>query len=375
VARNSYLENDAKNVLSRRGFLGTSLIAIGGLAGLGGLAGCGSDETSGSTSGGGTSDKSPFLAADYGGLTTKAWAASVYATFTKRTGVRVTPVPLDYGKWVAQIKSGKTSWGWADAIGYLPFQYPELFEDVPWDKLGVQASDLYQPLGAAPSEKSALQYLSSYVIGYRTDKNPKAPATWAEFFDTKAIPGKRAIMNGAYGMLEVALLADGVPFKDLYPLDLKRAFAKLDTIKSELAFWNTGAESQQLLVNDAADFVVGYNNRFSQLADQGVPAEISWGQNLQILDVNVIPKNYARPELVVAFIKAALDPAAQAEYAKRSLNAPSNKKAYALLDEKTKSRVSTNPKYLDMAVGAMNDKWWAENLDDVSNQWTAWAGA
>jgi putative spermidine/putrescine transport system substrate-binding protein len=363
-----------RNQVSRRRFLGSSALAIGGLTGLGALAGCGSDDDSGSGSGDDGGDKSPFLAADYGGLTTKAWEASVYALFTERTGVPVKPVPVDYGKWIAQIKSGKTRWGWADTIGYLPFQYPDLFEDIPWDDLDVSESDLYQPLGAPPSARSALQYLSSYVIGYRSDKDRKAPQNWAEFFDTKGIPGKRALLNYPYGMLEVALLADGVAFSDLYPLDLDRAFNKLDTIRDDLEFWNTGAESQQLLVNDAVDFVVGYNNRFSQLEDQGVPAEISWDENLQILDVNVFPKNYSRPELITEFINAALDPEAQAEFAKRSLNAPANKNAYDLLDDKTKERVSTNPEYLDIAIGAMNDEYWAKNLDKVSTQWTEWVG-
>lgn len=350
--------------MSRRRFLQVSALAAGGLATAGQLP---ESALAGSNA--------PFLAADYGGQTTIAWNKSVRALFTKRTGVPVEAVPIDYGKFIAQIKSGHTQWGWVDAIAYLPFQYPSLFEDIPWAKLSVKPSDLYtQSLkGAPPSPKSVLQYLSSYAIGYRTDQHKTAPETWEQFFDTKAFPGKRGIYNYPYGVLEVALLADGVPFKHLYPLDVHRAFKKLDTIKSDTVFWNTGAQSQELLVNNSVDYVFGWNNRFSELTSQGIPAKVSWGQNLQILDVDVFPKHYSRPELIVDYINAALDPHAQATFAKLSGNAPSNKHAYPLLDAKTKRTVSTNPEYLDQAVGAMNDQWWAKNLNQISTEWTSWA--
>jgi putative spermidine/putrescine transport system substrate-binding protein len=42
-------------------------------------------------------------------------------------------------------------------------------------------------------------------------------------------------------MLEIALLADGVAPDKLYPLDLDRAFKKLDTIKKNTIWWATNA--------------------------------------------------------------------------------------------------------------------------------------
>ena len=42
-------------------------------------------------------------------------------------------------------------------------------------------------------------------------------------------------------------MADGVTPADLYPLDLERATAKLDTIKDDIVFWASGAESQELI--------------------------------------------------------------------------------------------------------------------------------
>ncbi len=54
------------------------------------------------------------------------------------------------------------------------------------------------------------------VLAYDGDKTKTTPSGWADFFDSKKFPGKRAIRNGAKWNLEVALIADGVPSKDVY---------------------------------------------------------------------------------------------------------------------------------------------------------------
>ena len=53
----------------------------------------------------------------------------------------------------------------------------------------------------------------------------------ADFFDLKRVPGKRMIRKDSQAMLEMALIADGVPLDKLYPLDVDRAIAKFATIK------------------------------------------------------------------------------------------------------------------------------------------------
>ncbi len=44
-------------------------------------------------------------------------------------------------------------------------------------------------------------------------------------------------------MMEIALMADGVPPDKLYPIDADRAFKKLDTIKKNTIFWETNSQS------------------------------------------------------------------------------------------------------------------------------------
>ena len=69
------------------------------------------------------------------------------------------------------------------------------------------------------------------VLAYNTEKTAgKVPEGWADFFDTTKIPGKRGLWKySTGGVLEFALMADGVKPADLYPLDLDRARSRSST--------------------------------------------------------------------------------------------------------------------------------------------------
>lgn len=126
----------------------------------------------------------------------------------------------------------------------------------------------------------------STMILYNTDVyGDKAPQAVSDFFDTKTYPGKRCIYDGAqYGWnLEYALIADGVPVAQVYDVlsttaGRKRAFAKLDTIKNDLVFWGTGAESVQFVLDGQCDLGFAWNGRpFRRLRDEpDLPLASAW---------------------------------------------------------------------------------------------------
>src|SRR3546814_3337450 len=53
----------------------------------------------------------------------------------------------------------------------------------------------------------------STVLAYRTDafEGREAPKSWADFWNVKDFPGRRAIRRHPFDTVEEALLADGVP--------------------------------------------------------------------------------------------------------------------------------------------------------------------
>ena len=75
--------------------------------------------------------------------------------------------------------------------------------------------------------------------------------------------------------LEMALAADGVASADIYDVlatdeGVDRAFAKLDTIKDMVVWWEAGAQPPQLLADGEVAMTTAYNGRiFNAVAGEG----------------------------------------------------------------------------------------------------------
>jgi putative spermidine/putrescine transport system substrate-binding protein len=106
------------------------------------------------------------------------------------------------------------------------------------------------------------------------------PTTPSDLFDLAKFPGKRCLFKFPEygGTLEYPLLAEGVPADKLYPLDLDRAFKKLDSIKNDVVWWSSGAESVQRIVNgDCAIGVTWHGRPALRLKDDpSAPIGVSW---------------------------------------------------------------------------------------------------
>jgi len=73
------------------------------------------------------------------------------------------------------------------------------------------------------------------------------PKSWADFWDVKKYPGKRAMRANAQAQLEIALLADGVAKGDVYkvlstPEGLKRAIDKIAQLRPSVSVGSTSGE-------------------------------------------------------------------------------------------------------------------------------------
>src|SRR5690606_19832111 len=72
------------------------------------------------------------------------------------------------------------------------------------------------------------------------------------FFDIEARPGNRGMASGGLGVpinLEYTLIADGVAPDAVYPLDLDRAFARIEKISDNIVLWDNAPKGIQDLVN------------------------------------------------------------------------------------------------------------------------------
>jgi putative spermidine/putrescine transport system substrate-binding protein len=169
--------------------------------------------------------------------------------------------------------------------------------------------------------------------------------------------------------LELALLADGVPPENLYPLDLDSAFKKLDSIRDKTVFWSYGAESQQLLVSGTASLGMFWNGRVYDLAKSDTAIRSVWNQNLAIADYLIIPKGCPNKGAVMQFIAHAVSRQSQAELANVAAYAPIN---MAAINDVRPEVVPYLPTTHQRTQVILDVSYWAQHAAEITERWNAW---
>ncbi|MGF7160773.1 putative spermidine/putrescine transport system substrate-binding protein [Rhodoligotrophos appendicifer] len=334
---------------------------LGGIATLAALAGSGVRTTS--AAGG------EMVFCSWGGTTQEGQAKAWIEPFMAETGAKVLQDgPVDYGKLVAQVESGNVQWDVCDVEQDFSVFAGEkgLLEPLDWNV--INKADL-DPRFVNDYAVGSFYY--AFILAYNKDSlGSAAPATWADMFDLKAFPGKRGYYKWAGpGVYEIPLLADGVAPDKLYPLDVDRALAKLDTIKSEIIFWGSGAASQQSLHSGETPLGMFWSSRIHFLTQDGANIGVGWDQNVTAADMLVIPKGSKNKDLAMKFLALASSAKGQADMAKLLAYNPTNTKSMAMLDAETR-------KYLPSEHSAqtvpLDVKYWAANRDELGKRWYDW---
>ncbi|MBX5147914.1 ABC transporter substrate-binding protein [Rhizobium lentis] len=304
----------------------------------------------------------------WGGTTQDAQKAAWASPFTEKTGITVVQDgPTDYGKLKAMVEAGEVNWDVVDVEGDYAAQAGKNGQ---LEKLDFSVIDKSKLDPRFVTDYSVGSFYYSFVIGCNADAVKACPKTWADLFDTAKFPGKRTFYKwSAPGVIEAALLADGVPADKLYPLDLDRAFKKLDTIKSDIIWWSGGAQSQQLLASAEAPFGSVWNGRMTALAATGIKVETSWEQNITAADALVVPKGAPNAEAAMKFIALATSAEPQAALAKATGYAPINLDSAKLMDPET---AKTLPDQQTASQVNADMNYWAENRDAIGEKWYGW---
>ncbi|AHG48265.1 ABC transporter substrate-binding protein (plasmid) [Rhizobium leguminosarum bv. trifolii CB782] len=304
----------------------------------------------------------------WGGTTQDAQKAAWASPFTEKSGITVVQDgPTDYGKLKAMVEAGEVTWDVVDVEGDYAAQAGKNGQ---LEKLDFSVIDKSKLDPRFVTDYSVGSFYYSFVIGCNADAVKACPKTWADLFDTAKFPGKRTFYKwSAPGVIEAALLADGVAADKLYPLDLDRAFKKLDTIKSDIIWWSGGAQSQQLLASAEAPFGSVWNGRMTALAATGIKVETSWEQNITAADALVVPKGSPNVEAAMKFIALATSAEPQAALAKATGYAPINVDSAKLMDPET---AKTLPDQQTASQVNADMNYWADNRDAIGEKWYAW---
>ncbi|MBP2167265.1 putative spermidine/putrescine transport system substrate-binding protein [Erwinia toletana] len=249
-----------------------------------------------------------------------------------------------------------------------------LFETLDWSKLGNK--DDFVP-GTIVGECGAGIFLWSTVLTYDAQKLKKAPTDWSDFWNVKEFPGKRAMRKSAKLTMEIALLADGVKREDIYkvlatPAGVERAFKKLDQLKPNIQWWESGAQPLQWMVSGDVVMTTAYNGRISAAQKEGHDFKAVWNNSLYDLDSWAIVKGSKHKALAEDFIAFANKPENQKVFAENIPYGPTNKNTTPLIDASILKNLPTAPDNLAVSL-QVNTEFWIEHGEDLEQRFNAWA--
>ncbi len=261
-----------------------------------------------------------LTAVSFGGAYGAAQKEHMIDPYMAETGAKV--LFEDYSGGIAEIKAqveaGNIQWDVVDieVIDLERACSEGLLEVIPRDILpagddGVAAEDDFFPAALA-NECGVGVIFWSIIYAYSSETiGGEEPSTIGDFFDTAKFPGKRAMRKRPQVNLEWALIADGVAANEVYDVlstdeGQARAFAKLDTIRDDLVWFDSWSQAPQLLNDGGAVMVQSANGRiFGAIKDDGRPFKMVWDNNVFDLDVWAIVKGTPNLDQALDFVKFA----------------------------------------------------------------------
>ena len=278
--------------------------------------------------------------------------------------------PTDYAELEAMVEAGTVTWDVVDVENDFGLATTaDLLEPIDCQ---IVACDELQPdlLKTTGFRVPVMQF--ALAVAYRTDAWAGAePAGWADFFDVGTFPGTRTVRRSGTGsgILEGALIADGVDPADLYPLDVERALTRLETIVADIIWWTDGQACAEMLADGSADMGLCYNGRVYDVQQDGANVSIQWNGALVQADYLVVPRGSANVEAAMEFIAYVTSADHNARLSEFISYAPANENAVANVQPSIAPHLVTT--YADVTV-SRDDVWLEANQTVVEARFEEW---
>jgi len=301
-----------------------------------------------------------------------------FKPFTDATGITVRQVSAStseaWAKLAAMEQVGKVEWDLLSGLDADLIARRDIVEKIDCAELPNVAA---QGLPGACSDYGVISVVGTIgTLAYNKEAFPNGgPQSWADLFDTQKFPGPRGLMDSGtpWDMLAIALLADGVAPDKLYPLDLDRAFAKLDKIKPDVAvWWKSGDQSQQMFRSGEAVAGVLWSGRAFMLKNEGQPLQMvvpgSLRTNGYFIMVKDAPHKSEALKLMDYFMTR---PEAHLAFRRQNFNDTMNKAAIDLLTDEERASALTAPENWNAMVQS-DYEWIAQNRQMITERWKNW---
>ncbi|SDV48979.1 ABC transporter substrate-binding protein [Chitinasiproducens palmae] len=314
---------------------------------------------------------------DSGGVYTDVYTRTLYKPFQQATGIEVVGV-ASAAEPTAQIKSivetGAKTWDMAElsfpAVYLLSRNGKAYLEPIKLDGNGAVA-------------KIAPHFVDPYAVGhnvyttvltYRRDafKGTTPPTSWADLWDAKKFPGRRALRKYPFDTIEEALMAAGTPTSSVYPCNLDKAFASLDRVKPNIdIWWTTGAQCEQMLKSGEVAMASSWLARVLPAIDAGEPLAVSWNGHIYGPQGFGILKGGNNVEACRQFVAFCADPKRQAEVASALAVGPTHPDAFQFIDEKRARNLPTFPDNLRRGV-RIDPGYWPAHQEAALERFNEW---
>lgn len=251
----------------------------------------------------------------WGGAYEAAQRAALFRPFTTITGIEIEVI--EYSGGLSGLRDHVKSGGW-DVIDMTEDQAiaaceEGLLEPLDPDTIITPPRNLtlrqdFLPDAFRPCSIAQIVYSTVVAFDERAFPGEK-PTKIADFFDLDRFPGRRALQRDPSAILEWALIAEGIPLRQVYDLlstkrGMRVAFRKLEAIRKQIVWWDNPREPADLLRDGKVAMASGYNGRFFAAANNdGAPITIVW--DAQILDYGVwaVPIGSRQKELAKEFVR------------------------------------------------------------------------
>ena len=329
--------------------------------------------------------------ATWGGIYTEASRKAFFEPFTAETGIEIRTD--QYGGGLsdirAQVESGNIFWDvvdfeFADLVLGCEESLLELVDvgSLPPAPDGLPAKDDYEEGTLSDCGGGGL-YWSTYYA-YNSEAFPDGgPTTLEDFFDLAKFPGRRGMRRIPYTNLEFALMADGVPPEEVYAVlaareGVDRAFAKLDSIKEHIVWWDVAAQPLQMLAAQEVVMTTSWNARVFQarFVDKQPFVGVWNGQVLENGQFGIIA---GTPQLEAAqkFLRFASRPDRMAAMSGHVPYSPTRRSANELVTTHLETGLEIWPHMPNYPVNKQRSLrsdsfWWRDNLEEMIDRFNAW---
>lgn len=214
----------------------------------------------------------------------------------------------------------------------------------------------------------AMLYSTTMVYSVSADTPPES---WADFWDLSLFDGTRALRRSPVGTLEFALLADGVPIRELYPLDVERAFAVLETIRGDdTLFYEDSKQPVELVRTGQVGLASAWSVR-TTLPDVASLVKPQWNGGMISADAWVIPRGAENTDVAMSFINYATRAVPTANFSGRQPFGPVNTDALALMREDIVESLPNSPEHLKVQFFE-NWSYWRDKRESLVARFEEW---